>query len=45
MDHSTIQWAFGGMITLVAIYTIYNIIQDVTEMNRIQKKREEELAH
>jgi hypothetical protein len=45
MDHSTIQWVFGGMITLVAIYTIYNIIQDVTEMNRIQKRREEEFAH
>jgi len=45
MNNGTIQWVFGGLITLVAIYTIYNIIQDVTEMNRIQKRREEELAH
>lgn len=45
MNYNTIQWAFGGLIVLVAIYTVYNIIQDITEMNRMQKKREEELAH
>ena len=45
MSYNTIQWAFGGLIVLVAIYTVYNIIQDITEMNRMQKKREEELAH
>ncbi len=45
MDYNTLQWMFGGMITLVAVYSIYNVVKDITEMNRMQKKREEELAH
>lgn len=45
MNHSTIQLAFGTVIILVAIYTVYNVIQDLREMNRVEKKREEELAH
>ncbi len=45
MDYNTLQWTFGGMITLVAVYSIYNVVKDITEMNKMQKKREEELAH
>ena len=45
MDYNTLQWIFGGMIVLVAAYSIYNVVKDITEMNRMQKKREEELAH
>ena len=45
MNYNTIQWALGGLVVLVAIYSIYNVIQDVREMNRIEKKKEEELAH